>query len=457
MIPREEELIYRSHWLVRVRWFVALLMGAGALISDLLGLAYPMRPLILVASFVALYNVLFALAARWAVTKPADLRRAYRFVNLQITADFLALLAWVHYTGGPASPFLPFFVFHLVICGLLVSPRMTLIHAAWVFVVLVAMGFSEARGWLPHYQPIDPGATRAIDSTSYLLGAALVTVVTFLTIAIVVGGIALRLRRRELELDETRLEVERHARQIEGAHARLERLDRERSAFFRLMSHQLRSPLTSIQTVLRLVTSGYAEEKEKVAELVGRAERQSQDMLALINDMLSLTRITSMEEAEGQEMVAVGPLVADVVESVQNGAQKKRIQLVREIEPELPSILAVRNQMKQLFAVLVENAVKYTPKGGTVTVRAAGDEREARVAVQDTGIGVPPEDRDHIFDEFYRAANARSHERVGTGLGLTIAQKIATDLGGRIEVESAPGRGSTFTVILPVPPATTTS
>jgi len=454
MIPREEELIYRSHWLVRVRWFVALLMGAGALVSDLLGLAYRMQPLILVAAFVAAYNVLFALAARWAVTKPVDLRRAYRFVNLQITADFLALLAWVHYTGGPASPFLPFFVFHLVMCGLLVSPRMTLIHAAWVFVALLAMAFSEARGWLPHHQPIDPGSTRAIDSTSYLLGAALVTVVTFLTIAIVVGGIALRLRRRELELDETRLEVERHAHQIEGAHTRLEKLDRERSAFFRLMSHQLRSPLTSIQTVLKLVTSGYAEEKEKVAELVGRAERQSQDMLALINDMLSLTRIRSMEEAEGQETVALGPLVADVVESAQNAAQKKKITLTTEIEPDLPSLVVVRNQMKQLFAVLVENAVKYTPEGGAVTVSATSDEHAIRVAVKDTGIGVSPEDREHIFDEFYRAPNARSHERVGTGLGLTIAQKVATDLGGRIELESTPGRGSTFTVLLPLAPAT---
>ncbi len=454
MIPREEELIYRTRWLVRVRWLVALLMGAGALVSFLLRLAYPVRPLLLVAAFVALYNVLFAATARWAVVRPVELRRVYRFINIQIGADFLALLAWVHYTGGPASPFLPFFVFHLVLCGLLVSPRMMLVHAGWVLAALVAIGFAEARGWFPHCSPLEQGATRPIESVSYLLAVGLVTAVTFLTIAVVVGGIAKRLRRRELELDEARQELERHSKQIETAHVQLEKLDRERSAFFRLVSHQIRSPLASIQTVLRLVTSGYAEEHDKVAELVGRAERQSQQMLALINDMLSLTRVKAAHEAKDREVVALGPLIADVVEAAQNAAQGKGVALTADIDSDLPGISAVRNHVAQLFAVLVENAVKYTPQGGTVQVRATCDDGQVRVAVEDTGIGVPPEDREKIFGEFYRAANARLRERVGTGLGLPIAHKIAKDLGGTIEIESTVGRGSTFTVIIPIPSTT---
>lgn len=203
--------------------------------------------------------------------------------------------------------------------------------------------------------------------------------------------------------------------------------------------------------MLRLVTSGYAEEPQKVAELVGRAERQSQDMLALINDMLSLTRIRSMEEAGNREMVALGPLVADVVEAVQNAAQGKGIALKAHIDPDLPSISAVRNNLKQLFAVLVENAVKYTPASGRVDVTVERTGAEVRVAVTDTGIGVPPEERESIFAEFNRASNARAYDRVGTGLGLAIAQGIAQDLGGRIEIESVLDKGSTFTVILPTP------
>jgi len=450
MIPREEELIYRTRWLVRVRWFVVLLMGVGASLSGLLGLAYPVVPLFSVAGFVAVYNVLFAVTARWAVGRRAELQRVYRFINIQIGADFVALLTWVHYTGGPTSPFLPFFVFHLVISGLLVSLRMMLVHAGWVIGALVVMGAAETQGWIEHWPVLDPEAVDPMESRTYLLSTAAVIVITFLTISVVVGGIARRLRRRERELDETQRQLELHAREVEIAHGKLEELDRERSAFFRLVSHQLRSPLASIQTVLKLVTAGYSDSAEKTAELVSRAEVQSQQMLALLNDMLSLTRLKEMGHTEKTEAIALGPLIADVVEEAQTAAQHKRITLTADVDPDLPSISGVRNQVLQLFAALVQNAVKYTPEGGSVTVTADCDGGEARIAVKDTGIGILPEDQPKVFDEFYRAANARLYEAVGTGLGLSIAQKVAQDLGGQIELTSTAGQGSTFTVILPL-------
>ena len=426
-------------------------MGIGAGVSLLLRLAYPVLPLLLVAGFVALYNVLFAVTAQWAVGRKTDLQRVYRFINIQIATDFVALLAWVHYTGGPASPFLPFFVFHLVICGLLVSLRMMLVHAGWVILALVAMGVAETQGWIEPWSVLDPGAADPMESRTYLLSVGAVIIITFVTISVLVGGIARRLRRREFELDEARRQLEGHAREVEIAHAKLEELDNQRSAFFRLVSHQLRSPLASIQTVLKLITSGYAHDEQKAAELVSRAEVQSQHMLALVNDMLSLTRIKEMDHAEKAEAIGLGPLIADVVEEAQTAAQHKAITLTADIDPDLPSISGVRNQVLQLFAALVQNAVKYTPEGGTVTVTAEYNGGEARVAITDTGIGIAPEDQPKIFSEFYRAANARLYEAVGTGLGLSIAQKVAQDLGGRIELTSTAGQGSTFTVILPLP------
>jgi signal transduction histidine kinase len=161
-----------------------------------------------------------------------------------------------------------------------------------------------------------------------------------------------------------------------------------------------------------------------------------------------------MQEITSAEPVALDPLFADVVETTQTAAQQKAITLTAEVDSDLPSIRADRNHLKQLFAVLVQNAVKYTPHGGKVTLRAARDDDRVRVEVEDTGIGVPPEDCEKVFDEFHRAGNARLHERAGTGLGLTIARKIARDLGGDIEIQSTLGRGSTFTVTIPVPPST---
>ncbi|HAK94380.1 MAG TPA: hypothetical protein DCM87_05115 [Planctomycetes bacterium] len=451
MIPREEELVFRSRWLVRVRWIVAGVMALGALAAHAIGLTYPPWPLLGIAIAVAAYNVLFALAAPRLLAPPVDLRRVHGYVNTQIGADFFALLVWIHFTGGPLSPFLAFFVFHLVICGLLVGRRTTVIHAFWVLASLIVMGVAESQGWLRHHPPIDEGAARPIDATLHLLTVGSVTGVTLITVAVLVGGIANRLRHRERELDEARAQLERHAAEIEGAHAQLEKLDEERNAFFRLVSHQLRAPLTSIQTVLRLVTSGYAEEPEKVTELVGRADRQAQHMLALINDMLSLTRIRVSCGDEVRESVALGPLLDDVVEGLQNVAQERCITLSSRLPPALPAIPAVRRKAEQLFTVLVENALKYTPAGGEVEVTAAADGDAARIAVRDTGIGIPPDAVDKIFGEFYRAPNAKAHVAVGTGLGLAIAERIVRELNGAISVRSAVSQGSTFTVTIPLP------
>jgi len=237
---------------------------------------------------------------------------------------------------------------------------------------------------------------------------------------------------------------------LEEAYVKLRRLDAEKSGFYRLVSHQLRAPLSSIQTVLRTITGGYVGDAAKQVELVERAERQSGELLELINDMLELTTIESLDEAEQREPVELAPLLGAVVDSSRNAAQQKAITLEADIPRDLPSIRAVRNRVQQMLVVLVENAIKYTPEGGAVSVGAGLEGDRVVVRVRDTGIGIPAEAREHIFEEFYRAPNAKQHERVGTGLGLSIAHKIAERLGGSITFESAVGEGTTFTVSLPV-------
>ncbi len=450
MLPRDEELMFRSRWLVRIRWIVAAVMVAGALATFPLEIPYPGVALLKVAAFVAVYNIVFAIVAPHIVAKPGDVRWVHWFVNLQIAVDFLALLAWVHFTGGPVSPFLSFFVFHLVLCGLLVSARSTLVHASWVLAVLLLMGAGEVQGWFPHYSPLEHGTERPIDSVTFLLVSGSVTAVTILTVAVLVGGIARRLRRRERELDQTRLTLERHAHDLQTAHAELERISRERNDFFRLVSHQLRAPLTSIQSVLRLITTGYVEGPDRVAETAARAERQAQHLVMLVNDMLSLTQVKSVDDTEDRGPVAVAPLLADVVESLKDTATDREIDLTLRLPRTLPPVWASRNKLEQTFAILVENALKYTDQNGSVSVQAGATGTAVEVAVSDTGIGISPGDCDAIFREFYRAANAKSRQRVGTGLGLSIARRIVEDLGGAIRVESQLGLGSTFTVTLPL-------
>jgi signal transduction histidine kinase len=138
------------------------------------------------------------------------------------------------------------------------------------------------------------------------------------------------------------------------------------------------------------------------------------------------------------------------VESLKDTAAERGIDLVLRLPRSLPPVWALRNKLEQAFAILVENALKYTNRNGRVSVGAAATDTAVEVAVSDTGIGIAPDDRDAIFREFYRAANAKQRQRVGTGLGLAIARGIVEDLGGAIRVDSELGRGSTFTVTLPL-------
>ncbi|MBN1917833.1 MAG: HAMP domain-containing histidine kinase [Verrucomicrobia bacterium] len=447
MIAREEELVYRARWLVRIRWLVAVLMAGGAIGAWLVGIAYPTEWLLVVAGTVGVYNILFCAAKAWA---SANVRRAYRFINIQIAADYGALLFWIYFTGGPVSFFLPFFAFHLVLSGILVSRRMTVLHAGLALAGLAVMSLAVTHGILRNYSPLDAAVTAAFRRPVFLFAVMVVTAVTLLTIALLVGGISNRLRRREVELAEAQHELQVRSDRLQEAYVKLRRLDTEKSSFYRLVSHQLRAPLSSIQTVLRTITGGYAGDAAKQTELVERAEKQSGELLDLINDMLELTKVKSLDEAEQTEEVELSSLLEAVVESSRNAAQQKAIRLETGIPRELPSLQAVRNRLQQMFVVLVENAVKYTPERGTVSVRAGIEGKRVVVRVRDSGIGIPPEAREHIFEEFYRAPNAKQHERVGTGLGLSIARKIVEQLGGSITFESTVGEGTTFTVSLPL-------
>jgi signal transduction histidine kinase len=394
----------------------------------------------------------FFVARHWAA---GEVRRAYRFVNIQISADYVSLLLWIYLTGGPVSFFLPFFVFHLVLSGLLVSRRMAIVHAGWALVALAAMSIAVTAGVLPSYSPLGRAVTESIRRPVYLSAVMLTTAATLVMIAFLVGGIADRLRGRERELARTQRELEVRSDRLQEAYSRLRQSDKEKSEFYRLVSHQLRAPLSSVQSVLRTITGGYAADAEKMAELAGRAERQSGEMLELINDMLTLTRLEATDEVGELESIDLGRLLRGVVDLVQNAARQKSVELTVELDAALPAIRAVRNRVEQMFAILVENAVKYTPAGGTVHVRGRFEGERVVVSVADTGIGIPAEAQGHIFEEFYRAPNARKHERVGTGLGLSIARKIAEGLGGTIAFESTVGAGTTFSVSLPVSSART--
>ncbi len=237
----------------------------------------------------------------------------------------------------------------------------------------------------------------------------------------------------------------------------LEALDASKAHFIRVATHELRSPVAVAQSLVRTVLKGYAGELiDQQSEIFSRISRRLDFLESLINDLLDLAAGKSPELAETCRATALNASVGRAVLLLQPRAEEKGVALTHRACCEELVVWGSEEGLDRILVNLVGNAVKYTPAGGSVTVSlqrvqaADGLAEEIQVQVADTGIGIPEEALPHLFEEFYRAPNAKALDEVGTGLGLAIVKDLVDRYRGRVEVQSTLGEGTTFTVTFPL-------
>jgi len=234
----------------------------------------------------------------------------------------------------------------------------------------------------------------------------------------------------------------------------LEESRRLRRELMANIAHELRTPLTSISGYMEGLMDGVVPARKETYELVHReAERLSR----LVDDLQRLSRAESGKEA--LDIIALN--LPDFMERIhlrlEPQFREKGVGLVMDLDPAYPRVLVDEDKFNQIMINLLDNGLRYTDPGGTITVRSAGHDGRLAITVADTGVGISAEDLPHIFERFFRADRSRSRELGGTGIGLTIAKRYVEALGGSISVESRPGAGTTFTLLLPPAPATADS
>jgi len=226
----------------------------------------------------------------------------------------------------------------------------------------------------------------------------------------------------------------------------LKELDRIKSEFVTTVSHDLRSPLTAILGYVELIgRAGPVNEQQ--TEFIRRVQVSVEHITALISDLLDLGRIEAGLDS-AKEPVSMAVLAHYAVDGLRGAAETHGLQLEADLPDALPLLPGDSIRLRQMIGNLIENAIKYTPEGGCVRVDAYSDQDQVILRVHDTGRGIPPADQPYLFDKFYRAGNVSS-DTSGTGLGLSIVKSIVDHHHGRVWVESAPGKGSCFTVVLP--------
>jgi signal transduction histidine kinase len=603
--PVEEELVRRVAWQIQLRWSAALgVLTAAWFASSILNIQLPLGPLYTIGLSILLYNALFLLhlkrLEREAISEAAIFDR---FAKVQTSLDWLAMILLVHFSGGVESPLLLYFIFHLIIASILLSPQACYFFATLAALAMGALAILEYGSLIPHI------SLGFIPASLYQNGLYIASILVFFTTCLYISvylatSVTTNLRKRDEELlrlqqrlssayqriqtlyevtktvsstlnleevlnliaqsaaeamqvkacsirlldesgqmvetvaayglseqyltkgpidvqkslhtyqalsgqptiisdtsqdDRLQYPVEAKAEGInsmlcvpllirgkaegvicvycterdhfsesdaeflsalasEGAIAienartyqALEMADRAKSEFVQMVTHELRSPLSAVQSMLRVLEEGYVGSiTSRQQDLIQRSKRRVSFLLALVNDLLDLAA-GKMEQLKGEKKeVVLNEIVTKVTELMQTSAEEKGLEFKVEIGEEPLALVGVEDGLERVFMNLVSNAVKYTPAGGSVAVRAWSENDQIKVEVSDTGIGIPEEALARIFDEFYRAKNAKAMEMEGTGLGLAIAKDVVERHGGRISVESAVGEGSTFYVTLP--------
>jgi signal transduction histidine kinase len=226
--------------------------------------------------------------------------------------------------------------------------------------------------------------------------------------------------------------------------------DRLKNEFFALVSHELRTPLTSIVGYLELVLEGEAGDvSDQQERFLGVVDRNARRLQRLVGDLLFVAQVEAGTLSLDAGRATLDTIVANAVDAARPRAEQAVVEVVADAHP-VPEIEGDADRLGQLVDNLVGNALKFTPAGGRVTVALRNGGDAARLSVTDTGIGIPPAEQARLFDRFYRASTAVEQEIPGIGLGLSICQAIAEGHGGRIEVTSEVGRGTTFLVTLPL-------
>ncbi len=437
-ILKSTSLVERAFWLVRLRWVAIATMGIATFVAGrFMSVILPASSLYTIAGLLLVYNfVLYDLLRYWTwQDKEPSETRIGRILTFQISADLLILTTILHFSGGIENPFSFFFVFHMILASILRSKWQSYVQATLAVLLFGGLIVLEAVGTLRHY-PLTGFAGHGLYSNpTFVFGFLFVFSVTMYLVVYMTTSISEQLRQQQ----------DGYAR----ANAQLEQKDQLKNEYVLRLTHDIKGHLAAVQSCLDIVINGMVGTlNDKQQDLVERAHRRTTQCMSFITALLKLTRMKLTGRME-VERFSLKNCVYNALGAVQNRAKSKEISVTSSIDPSVDELWGEAVLIEETLTNVLFNAVKYTPPGGRVSMEIKDQDAMIQVTITDTGIGVPDEALSHIFEEFYRAENARATERDGTGLGLAFAKQVVEQHGGRIWVRNNPPGGSTFVFTLP--------
>jgi signal transduction histidine kinase len=434
-----QELMSRVKWFINMRWFAIMACAAGALIAAIRIIPANLKALdfAVTIAYLSITNLLYSIISRNLPGDESSRRGAQLLLLWQMLGDFAALSFLTYALGGIETPMATLFMAHIILATIFFPRRLSFIiaTAAWIYASLPLM--FEWAGIIPRRSIFD-GQFKSMVTSSFGIssGFVLASGAVFFVCWYLVSEISSSLRLREHQLEES--------------NQMLIKIDKEKTQATLLATHELKAPLAAIMSQIYTMRDGYCGAlPEKAQAAVIRIGERCTHVLTKITDIIHLSNLRTLVITD-MHLVPVD-LTSVVSEEVQEGAligKGRNVEVVGLTDNEPPVyVMGSYSHLKTLFSNLLRNAIYYCNENtGRVVVSMESSPKKVSVAVHDNGIGIPSENLDKIFDDYFRSKNAAGHYRGGSGLGLSIVKEIVFIHGASIQVESTVGKGSTFTV-----------
>ncbi len=453
-------MLFRLRVYVNMRWLVVLgIIGCTLVASQVFHIGFPTLPVYIICAVIVLYNLLLFRWTRSLQNEEAGLvvKKAETQGDIQILLDLVTLTVLLHYTGGIENPFIFFYLAHTIAASIVLPKRQAYILATLAIFMITLVVSLEYADVIPHVNLQGFATPDRYKQFSRVVGVLFAVATLSYGCTYVVTAVAGELRRRQREMVRLRDQlIEKRTEELELASNEIAKLEDERNRFARFLgvvAHDLQSPLVATQSLISYILDGYTGQiTEGQKDLLDRGVRRIDSLLTLITDLLDIPRIETGQIKREMREISLNEVVKRSLEGLDSLAEQKGLTLKVELPAVEPRVNGASRRLQQVMTNLVSNAINYTNEG-TVLVKVADGDNEARVEVIDSGIGILPEDLPRLFNDFFRGSNVGSK---GTGLGLSISKRIVEAHGGKIWAESpAPEtkKGSKFSFTIPKKPA----
>lgn len=416
----------RNMWFIKLRYGAVLMLTSFILASEFfLGFKFEHSQTLAISIItlsILVYNALLHVGKKH-IKSIAGQFNPLHLSLVQIILDFTALFLLVHYTGGIETPLYMLFVFHMIIGSLVLPGSIIYTVATLVVVGFGGIVFSEYLRLIPHYTIQGFLNTRLYDDFNYIISIFTIFTFTMYISVYLANGIARQLYKMEQDLIETL--------------DRLNTAEIEKQRYIVGIVHEIKTPLTAVHSYLNLILQKFLGPlDEKVEEKLKRASSRSEEAINLINDVIKISRFKLFDQFVKEE-INIAEIMTELADQHMTNAESKNVKLIFNYNRKSYTNLSGDRFLFTLaISNLIGNAIKYVERKGIVEVSVEDEENSVMISVCDNGIGIPENELEKIFIEFFRSSRIDKNKQEGAGIGLAIVKQIIEKHNGKISVES---------------------